>query len=201
MHKFDPANMERLMRPDRLGQVTPEEVLEHAGLRESMTFLDIGSGPGFFTFAASKVVGPGGRVIAIDTEPLMIEAVIEAADLKKRAGATEDTEGEALANISAELCTETSFPVDDSSIDFALCAFVLHEVEGRADFLKEVSRVLKVGALFVVMDWEKLHEEEGPPFEERISFSEAAELLTGAGYGVKERSKISVSHYCIKTVK
>jgi len=38
-------------------------------VREGMTALDLGCGPGFFTLDLAWLVGPAGRVIASDLEP------------------------------------------------------------------------------------------------------------------------------------
>jgi len=44
----------------------PERILREAGIRNGMTVLDFGCGPGGFSLAAAKLVGPGGRVYAAD---------------------------------------------------------------------------------------------------------------------------------------
>ncbi|NTU84989.1 MAG: methyltransferase domain-containing protein, partial [Chloroflexales bacterium] len=52
----------------------PRPILEpyvHAG----MTALDIGCGPGFFTLELAQLVGPSGRVIAVDLQADMLEKV------------------------------------------------------------------------------------------------------------------------------
>ena len=50
----------------------PETILETAGLRSGMVFVDVGCGDGFFTIMAAQVVGPKGMVYAVDTDPFMI---------------------------------------------------------------------------------------------------------------------------------
>ena len=48
----------------------PERILREAGIRNGMTVLDFGCGPGGFSLAAAKLVGPDGRVYAVDNHPL-----------------------------------------------------------------------------------------------------------------------------------
>ena len=48
-------------------------------VREAMTVLEPGPGMGFFTIPLARLVGPSGRVIAVDLQPKMIES------LKRRA--------------------------------------------------------------------------------------------------------------------
>ena len=48
-------------------------------IRAGMTAVEPGPGMGFFTLEIAKLVGPSGRVVAVDVEPRMIER------LKRRA--------------------------------------------------------------------------------------------------------------------
>jgi len=64
--------MRDLLRP-------PTKVLAEAGVRNGMTVLDFGCGPGGFSLAAAKLVGTEGRVYAIDIQPMAVEAVRRAA--------------------------------------------------------------------------------------------------------------------------
>ena len=59
----------------RLGSTIPEELLVGVGLSERQTVVDFGCGPGFLTVPAAKVVGPLGRVYAVDIEQRMLDVV------------------------------------------------------------------------------------------------------------------------------
>ena len=51
-----------LLNPDRmLSGLTPQELLEEAGLRPGMAVVDYGCGPGLLTLLAAKIVGSAGR--------------------------------------------------------------------------------------------------------------------------------------------
>ena len=47
-HKFNPENIRKLEDPSRLELFDPEKVLKEFGIREGMTVLDVGTGPGFY---------------------------------------------------------------------------------------------------------------------------------------------------------
>ncbi|MBI5588290.1 MAG: methyltransferase, partial [Deltaproteobacteria bacterium] len=64
-HKFNPEHIARLLSTARKKAIDPEKVLCDAGLKEGDFFADIGSGPGFFSIPASKIVGVRGVVFAI----------------------------------------------------------------------------------------------------------------------------------------
>ena len=185
-HKFSPEGMERLLRPDRLGAVNPEEFLRSEGLKDGMIFADVGCGPGFFSAPAARIIGGKGVVYAIDTQDEMLS------ELKRR----EDAE-----NIKAVKSEENSIPIEDGVSDFILLAYVLHEAESKAVFLKEVRRILKPGATLLLLDWEKRVEENGPPFEERLSREEALGFLKEAGFSIETISSFGESHYKISVRK
>lgn len=185
-HKFNPEGIERLLRPDRLGAVNPEEFLRSEGLKQGMTFADVGCGPGFFSTPASRVVGKSGVVYAIDTQDEMLRGLKRAADAE---------------NIKAVKSVENSIPLEDGVSDFVLLAYVLHEAESKDVFLKEVRRILKPGAILLLLDWEKKAEENGPPFEERLSREETLGYLKEAGFSTEAVSSFGESHYKISARK
>ena len=55
--------------PDRERWEDTKHNLEKVGLREGMRVADVGSGPGYFTFKFSEIVGENGRVYASETNP------------------------------------------------------------------------------------------------------------------------------------
>ena len=55
--------------PDRERWEDTRHNLEKVGLREGMRVADVGSGPGYFTFKFSEIVGDSGRVYASETNP------------------------------------------------------------------------------------------------------------------------------------
>ena len=58
----------------------PYKALQAAGLKAGQRVLEVGCGPGFFTIPASRIVGEGGSVVAIDVNPLAVEKVQEEVD-------------------------------------------------------------------------------------------------------------------------
>ena len=186
MHKFDPDKIELLVSKERFEEVRPLELLRRYGLKEGRTFVDVGCGPGFFSVPASEVVGPKGRVYAVDTEERMLE------ELKKR-GLPE--------NVIPLRSEENSIPLEDETADFVLLAYVLHEAVNKERFLKEVLRILREGGTALIIDWEKKDEDRGPPFDERLDRKDAQKLLKEAGFTVKKTGNLNPSHYMIEAVK
>lgn len=182
MHKFDPQNIERLLGEDRLGGRPPGSLLTDSGLKEGMVFADIGCGPGYFTLPAASVVGPGGKVYAVDLQEEML------AELRKRG---------LPPNVVPVKSEENLIPIEDGEVDFTLLAYVLHEARERSLFLTEVRRISGKGGRVLAIDWEKREEEAGPPVTDRVSMGEALELLTVAGFTVIEKGPLTPSHWRI----
>lgn len=186
MHKFNPAHIGKLLRKDRLGLATPEELLRSLGLKQGDTLADVGCGPGFFAIPGATIIGPGGRVYAIDTQKEMLEAL-------KKQGLPD--------NVVPVESTEQSIPVKNGCADMALIAFALHEAADRALFIKEVKRVVKRGGIIVVLDWKKQEEEHGPPVADRLTEDEVKTLLTTAGLSAVEAAPLNESHYRVSAFK
>ncbi len=106
-------------------------------VREGMKALEPGPGMGFFTLELARLVGPSGRVVAVDVQPKMLEG------LKRRAA-----KAGLLDRIEARAASSNSLSVADlaGQIDFALAFAVVHELPANAPFFAEVAATLKPGA-------------------------------------------------------
>jgi 2-polyprenyl-3-methyl-5-hydroxy-6-metoxy-1,4-benzoquinol methylase len=94
-------------------------------VREGMTVLEPGCGPGFFTLPLARMAGPTGRVVAVDLQEKMLDI------LRKRAqkAGLEDRidfrrvkpEGMGLADLA-------------DSVDFTVAMHMVHEVRDKDTF-------------------------------------------------------------------
>jgi ubiquinone/menaquinone biosynthesis C-methylase UbiE len=152
----------------------PEPILRRAGIEEGNAVVDVGAGTGFWTRPLAVLVGPSGRVIAVDVEPIMLDEI--------RAMAREG----GFQNVEVVQSEEAHIPLPDGVADAATLGFVLHEPPDPAAFLGEVSRVLKPGGRMLVIEWHKRETEQGPPVEHRLSLDESRELIRAQGYRVED---------------
>jgi len=182
MHRFNPENMKKLDREERKAMFNTNEIWQYAGLQPGMTAADIGCGTGFFTFDASFIVGNEGIVYALDIQEPMIE------ELKRR------IKEKTVQNITPVVTAEDSLILQKEAVDIAFMAFVLHEVVGKLEFLKETYRIIKQGGKLCILEWKKTITTNGPSLRERISEGEASELLESAGF-----SEIIFNNYNIDT--
>ncbi|OGO35767.1 MAG: hypothetical protein A2147_07875 [Chloroflexi bacterium RBG_16_57_8] len=116
------------------------EALDRVGVKRSQTVVDYGCGPGIFTMAAASLVGPGGRVYALDVRPSALERVRGLA-----------SEG-GLANVDTILIKKETVPValGEGSADMALLYDVLQEVPDKPGLMRELHRILKPGGVLSV---------------------------------------------------
>ncbi len=185
MHKYDPTKMDRFLSPERRKWQNPDLIFDALGLGPGMTLADIGSGPGFFALQAAKRVGPGGRIYALDIQPIMLEKLTELA------------ETEQLGNIEALISEENRLPLPDACVDAALLANTVHELLNPVELLKEAARVLKPDGILGVVEWRREPMEKGPPVEERLSPDQVESFLRQAGYLDLERFEAGPYHYGI----
>jgi SAM-dependent methyltransferase len=105
-------------------------------VREGMTVLEPGSGMGFFTLELARLVGPGGRVVAVDIQPQML------ASLKRRAARSGLS-----ARVDARLAAPDSMGVADlaGSVDLVLAFAMVHELPPGNSFFTEAALAMKSG--------------------------------------------------------
>jgi len=105
-------------------------------LRQGMTVLEPGPGMGFFTLDLARMVGPGGRVVAVDVQEKMLRVLRRRA---LKAGLAE--------RIDARQAAPDRLGVDDlaGSVDLVLAVFVVHEMPDAGSFFAEAHRVLRPG--------------------------------------------------------
>jgi len=181
--RFDTRKRFNLLSDERAAALQPEKLLRELGLGEGMTLADIGCGPGFFTIPAGQIVGSGGLVLAADIQGEMLSAV--------RSRALEY----GLSNVRIVKTNDREIPIQPASCDFALLAFVLHEIEHRASFLHRAARVLKPGGRLITLEWEKVEGPMGPPLDDRITPDELVADAQAAGLRVVDERELSADQY------
>jgi ubiquinone/menaquinone biosynthesis C-methylase UbiE len=112
-------------------------------VREGMVVLEPGCAMGFFTLPLARMVGPSGRVIALEIQDKMLSVLGRRA---QKAGLRERIE---LRRISTD-----GYGLDDLSdqVDFAAAIHVVHEVPDKAMFFTEIWKALRPGGRLLVAE-------------------------------------------------
>jgi len=144
-------------------------VLDRVGISPGETVLEVGPGPGAFTFDAARRLGPTGQLVAVDIQPEMI------AKLEHRV----DEAG--LTNVATHVASAYDLPLPDDSVDRAFLVTVLPEIPDQIRALQEIYRVLKPGGLLSVT--EEFMDPDYPRRQTTIRWAEAAGFEVEARYG------------------
>jgi len=108
----------------------PAKILNQAGVEPGMAVLDFGCGPGGFALAAVPLVGPAGKVYAVDIHPLALRRMQQMVAQKHLPN---------LQVVHGYHLDELPF----NHIDLALFFDVLHDLEKPETTLRTVHRLLK----------------------------------------------------------
>src|SRR5438477_12702025 len=93
------------------------QVIEAIGLKPGMAVADIGAGTGLFTRMFSPLVGPQGKVFAVDIAENFVKHIERQA------------QAEGLANITGVVCQPDSANLPPASIDLAFICDAYHHFE------------------------------------------------------------------------
>lgn len=110
------------------------EVLRRCGLRPGMQVLDVAAGTGLVTVAAHGLVGPKGRVIALDPSPGMLAELCKKIEVQ-----TIEAFAEAI-------------PLPDAGMDFVSMGYALRHVADLDQAFGEYLRVLRPGGRVCIME-------------------------------------------------
>jgi ubiquinone/menaquinone biosynthesis C-methylase UbiE len=158
----------------------PREILQQY-IREGITVLDLGCGPGYFTTEIAKMLNSSGKVIAADLQEGMLDKVrrkIKGTALEQR--------------IELHKCDADSIDVSDT-VDFILCFYMVHEVPDQYNLFKELKSILRPeGKLYIIE----------PKFHvTKKSFNEMVNKLDNIGFEVIESPKVFFSRTVLLKVK
>ena len=163
-----------LLNPLRRLLHTPHSVLG-PHIRENMTVIEPGPGMGYFTLEVARLVGPKGKVVALDLQERMLQA------LHRRA---------ARAGLASRLELRTTKPKDlgirrKGIADFFLAFYMVHEVPDPGRFFEQAYDSLKNGGELLFA--------EPRGHVSRELFERELALAVAAGFKVRSRPAIGWS--------
>jgi SAM-dependent methyltransferase len=165
-----------LASPLRRLAINPAKLLAPY-VRDGMTVLEPGPGMGFFTLELARLVGPRGRVLAVDIQPRMLDR------LKRRAA-----KAGLLQRVDARLSTPDSLGLAGlaGAVDFALAFAMLHEMPSLSVFFAEAAAALRPGACLLLA--EPSGHVKAPAFQAEL------DAAVQAGFEVTDRPRIRGNH-------
>jgi predicted methyltransferase len=148
----------------------PEQTVAALRIAPGMIVADLGAGTGYFNRYLSRAVGPGGMVLALDTEPEMVEHMAERNRTEK------------LSNVLPTLVLPEDPFLPRGKVDRVLIVDTYHHIDGRLDYFTRMKGALSRGGSVVVVDFFKKPLPVGPPVEHKIDREFVVQEMTQIGY-------------------
>jgi ubiquinone/menaquinone biosynthesis C-methylase UbiE len=116
----------------------PAELLKKIPLHPGMTVVDYACGPGRYTIPVAELVGPSGKVYAVDVHHLAVE--ITQREAQRRS----------LTNVETVLVNSFDTGMPDSVADVVLLIDALALIDNYDALFKEIFRLMKPGGLLFI---------------------------------------------------
>jgi precorrin-6B methylase 2 len=178
-HVMGHAAASWLERPEREEEENPRKLLELLKLKDGDVVADIGAGSGYHAFRMAKLVGPKGKVLAVDIQKEMLDIIRNRA---KKEGVT---------NVEPVQGEEADPKLKDESVDVILMVDVYHEFAFPYEMTEKMVRALKPGGRLVFVEF-RLEDEKVPiklvhKMSERQVLKEMAEFKDLKHAGTSDR--------------
>ena len=158
----------------------PKKILKPY-IKEGMTVLDMGCGPGFFTLEIAKMLNNSGKVIAVDLQQGMLDKI------------RQKITGTGLESmIELHHCEETRLGVIEK-VDFILAFWMIHEVPDKERLFEEFKTILKPSGQILIVE-PKIH-------VSKPGFEEMSNKLIKPGFEVLSKPKVFFSRSLILSLK
>ena len=130
-----------LERPEREKEEEPAKLIELLKLKEGMVVADVGAGSGYHSFRMSEKVGPKGKVLAVDIQKEMLDAIRKKAKEKN------------ITNVEPVLGTENDPKLPEGKVDLILLVDVYHEFAQPYEMTQAMVKALKPGGRLVFVEF------------------------------------------------
>ncbi|MBL9125205.1 MAG: class I SAM-dependent methyltransferase, partial [Planctomycetaceae bacterium] len=130
-----------LTRSTRIQEENPQKLLDALSIKPGQTVCDLGCGNGYYTLPLAHLVGPAGKVLAVDIQPEMLSL------LNARAGEKN------LKNIQPILSTPLDPKLPANSVDLILVVDVYHELSYPEQMLRALRQSLKPDGRIVLVEF------------------------------------------------
>lgn len=178
--------------PDRIRWEKTEENIPKLPIRPGMTVADVGSGPGYFTFKFSDIVGSKGKVYAIETNPQHLDFL--------RNYVTKYN----VSNVEVVTSSFEGIGLDPSiRVDAVYMCSLYHNVyaaftdEERDSFVGSIRRALNPNGTLIIVDNDMVEDDELPYHGPHISRELLINQLHYYGFELEQQFNFTVQRYVL----
>jgi len=164
----------------------PEKNIAQFALASGMQVADFGSGSGFYSLAAARVVQPSGQVFSVDIQKDLLQ--------KLKNGAKQNN----LNNINivwGDLEHLGGTKLRESSMDAVIIANLLFQIENKDGLCLEAKRILRSLGRVLVVDWAGSFGGVGPTEKDVISKENTITIFQEHGFKLDKEIAAGPQHY------
>ena len=125
--------LERLGVQHRAWRPVVLECWKNAGITTGSSVLDVGAGPGYATVDLAQIVGPNGRVVAVERSNNFVNAIKSTVRTRS------------LSNVDVRELDLMSDDLPAGPYDFSWCRWVLCFVSNPELLVKKIASVVRTG--------------------------------------------------------
>jgi ubiquinone/menaquinone biosynthesis C-methylase UbiE len=148
----------------------PAALVSALGLAPGATVADLGAGTGYLSRYLAASVGPGGTVLAVDTEPNLVR------HLRDRA------EKERTPNVVPVLASADNPRLPAGGVDVVLILDSYHHLDDRLTYARGLRRFLRPDGRIAIIDWQKRPLPVGPEMDHKLAREHVLDEMNQAGY-------------------
>jgi precorrin-6B methylase 2 len=169
-HVMGAGGIAWLEREERETEERPQAVIDALDIEPGQTIADLGAGSGYYSFRIAPIVGPNGKVLAIDVQPAMLSAIHTRAQRER------------VENLETALARADDPHLAPASVDLLFMVDVYHELEYPYEVMTRVREALKPGGRVALIEYRK--EDPNVPIKEvhKMSEQQIVRELTAAGF-------------------
>ena len=139
--KSAPEWLKTLDSSNRVARLKIDETVAKLKIQPGNVIADIGAGSGLYSLPLARAASPGGKVYAVDIEPGLLDHI---------AGQAREAQ---VTNVQTVLGKFSDPNLPATNLDLAFINDVLHHIEAREQYLRNLARYLKPSGRVAIIDF------------------------------------------------
>jgi ubiquinone/menaquinone biosynthesis C-methylase UbiE len=166
--------------------VDPATVVSHFHIRQGESVADFGAGSGYYVPLLAAAVGHSGRVYACEIQKELVEKI----------GVLSRQKGLGCVHpLWCDLEAQGGVKIPDGTLDCGIMVNTLFQLQDKQTALAEVSRTIRSGGKFIIIDWSDSFGGLGPQPADVLSAQDAEALCESNGFVFERGFDAGDHHY------
>jgi ubiquinone/menaquinone biosynthesis C-methylase UbiE len=140
---FNKSKAKQLNKKAASSKFKPDEVIRNLNIKPGDIVADVGSGGGFFSFEFAKRVGDTGKVMALDTEPELLDYIKEQMKIQS------------INNVQPTLIKNDDLGLAENGVDLMFLRNVYHHLPEPIKYFARIKKYLKPHGRVAIIEYKK----------------------------------------------